>query len=284
MEITRVGNFFSWPKLLTIFAFIYSQTFVSSLYAAPKAELISYWNVSDEKSSTKIDHSSWQSILDKYLDEQHSSGINRFNYSAVSTEDGKTLEQYLIYLQSIDPRKLRQAQQFPFWVNLYNAKTVALVTKAVKTRDIESIKEIRSHYIWAGPWRMNSLKVAEKAVSLDDIEHGVLRPIWKDRRIHFAVSCASLGCPNLLKTAFTEANTETLLSSAEKSFLLHPRAVRITGEKLVLSTIFQWYRADFAEDERQLLDYVSRFSNLDINHEEIDVSYEYDWGLNSPTP
>ena len=128
------------------------------------------------------------------------------------------------------------------------------------------------------------MKVEGQKISLDNIEHGILRPIWKDHRIHFAVNCASIGCPNLLKTAFTAEQTEELLELAEEQFLTHPRAVRVSGQELVLTSLFDWYGADFADNRSELFDYLSDFVSEDIIDLLVDepaVKYEYDWNLNS---
>ncbi len=267
-----------WQSLAIL---VVSLCTIASAEAAPEATLISYWNSSDASSQDAVDHSQWQTLLDRYLDTAHQSGINRFNYAAVSADDIKLLDQYLAYLQNLDPRKLNRAQQFAYWVNLYNAKTIELVTRAVQTRGITTIRQIRSNYLWPGPWRMKTLEVAGKDLSLDNIEHGILRPIWKDHRIHYAVNCASIGCPNLLPTAFTALNSEGLLAIAEKDFLSHPRAATVNGNKLVLSKLFSWYGSDFAADTEKLVGYVGQFVNLEMAVGEYDVSYYYDWKLNS---
>ena len=210
--------------------------------------------------------------------------LTRFDYRSVSSDDGKKLDDYLKYLQSLSPRAMNSQEQFAYWVNLYNAKTVDYIIDGVQKRDIESIKEIRSLFVIPGPWKRKDLKVEGKKISLDNIEHGILRPIWKDHRIHFAVNCASIGCPNLLKTAFTAEQTEELLELAEEQFLTHPRAVRVSGQELVLTSLFDWYGADFADNRSELFDYLSDFVSEDIIDLLIDepaVKYEYDWNLNS---
>ena len=250
-------------------------------YAAPKAKLIEFWNVSDEQSGQQLDHSPWQNILNKYLDDNHASGVSRFDYANVSAQDMQLLRGYVNYLQSFDPRSLTRKHQFAYWVNLYNAKTAELVIDAVQKRGIRSIKQIRSNYIWPGPWSRKSLEILGKKLTLNDVEHGVLRPIWQDHRIHFVVNCASIGCPNLLNTAMTADNAESLLASSEEVFLNHSRAVERVGNQLVLSQIFKWYLSDFAGDEKGLIAYLAKHRDLGDTPDQLSIRYRYDWALNS---
>jgi len=252
--------------------------------SAPELEKLDFWDARDNQSEKVIDHSAWQALLNVYLDDQHVSGINRFDYKGVSKEDSKKLDVYLDYLQSINPKKLNAGEQFAYWVNLYNSKTVDYMIDGVQKDNIKSIREMRSLFVLPGPWKRRNLRIEGKRVSLDDIEHGILRPIWLDHRIHYAVNCASIGCPNLLKTVFTKDNTEELLEFAEESFLQHPRAVSYKNDRLVLTSLMDWYGADFAASKSELLDYLSDFVSeelLDVLAQDPTIVYEYDWNLNS---
>ena len=96
-----------------------------------------------------------------------------------------------------------------------------------------------------GPWGRALIEVEGEALSLDDIEHRILRPIWRDARIHYAVSCASIGCPNLQRTAFTDTNADELMAAAAHAYINHSRGVRIDGGRLIVSKIYSWFREDF---------------------------------------
>ena len=254
-------------------------------FSAPELSVIEFWDARDEQSQEVVDHSAWQELLNVYLNDQHESGVNRFDYKSVTKEDSKKLDTYLDYLQSRKPRQLNADEQFAYWVNLYNAKTVDFIIDGVQEDQIESIKEIRSLIVVPGPWKRKALKIEGQKVSLDMIEHGILRPIWQDHRIHFAVNCASIGCPNLFKTAYTAVNTEGLLEVAEEQFLQHPRAVSDQNGTLVLTSLFDWYGADFAETQSEMFDYLSDFVSPDLvelMNDEPEVKYNYDWKLNAP--
>jgi hypothetical protein len=127
---------------------------------------------------------------------------------------------------------------------------------------------------------------------LNDIEHRVLRPIWQDARIHYAVNCASIGCPNLQFKAFTADNTEFMLEVASVEFINHPRAVLVKNGKLRVSSIYNWYKADFGGSDASVIDHLLQYAKPTLadqlgNIESIDNDDHYDWGvnsLNSPQP
>lgn len=257
---------------------------MSNAQSAPEAKGIAFWGVSDESNATKVDHSVWQDVLDKYLDSTHSDGVNRFDYEGVSDEDAKLLTAYVDSLEALDPRKLSKAEQEAYWINLYNAATVELI---VKEEPEDSISEIRESFFSLnfGPWNIKLLNIQGQKVSLNDIEHGVLRPYWKEPRHHFAVNCASFGCPNLQKTAFTSSNTERLLQKGTMEFINHARGAQFKDGSLTLSSIFDWYGVDFGDSQQAVFDYVQKHRLLDKKlpkESANDIDYEYDWALNKP--
>lgn len=252
------------------------------LHAAPKAELWAYWDAAGTESNA-IDHSAWQGILDKYLIDDHDSGINRFNYAKVSGADREVLESYLSGLQAIDPRKASRDVQMAYWINLYNAATVALI---LDNYPVKSITKLGKGFFAFGPWDDELLRVNGKALSLNDIEHRILRPIWKDARIHFVVNCASLGCPDLSASAFTAGTLEVQLQASAERYLAHPRGARVEGKTLYLSKIFDWYQDDFGGNEKAMLNALSKYAPeskaAGIREHTGRIKYEYDWDLNSP--
>ena len=248
--------------------------------AAPSADAISFWTVSNEDSSEVVSHSAWQSLLDKYLVADAPGGVNLFNYKGVSQADRKALQSYLEQLESIDPRQLNKAEQFAYWVNMYNALTVEVVLKDYPVSSIRKIRFLTSPF---GPWDKNFMSIEGQKLSLNDIEHGILRPIWQDPRIHFAVNCASIGCPNLMPIAFTSANSDELMEQAAHDYIGHTRAFSIDGDNLKLSSIFDWYGDDFGDDQAAVIEYLSDYVNDDIDFDPFDsykVKFDYDWSLN----
>jgi len=277
-------------RLWLLVCFMFGILLMSSLVsAAPKSVLIPAWQTSNQSNTDNIDHSSWQAILDDYVSE-HVSGINRVDYAKLKASPD-ALDNYLKSLLAIDPRTYNLNEQFAYWVNLYNAATVQLVRD---NYPIESITKIKSGFLSFGPWDKKWITVAGETLSLNDIEHGILRPIWQDNRIHYAVNCASLGCPNLSKTAFTAANTEALLEQAASDYINHPRGVSIKQGKLHISSIFDWYLVDFSNNAstsndsdkiddliKHLITYAKPDLKLKLTQLKTNrYSDDYDWGLN----
>ena len=239
------------------------------------------WSASDEDNTAAIDHQRWQALLDRYLVTDTSDGIYRFDYVATSDADYQSLLGYLEQLQSIDPLDYSRAEQMAYWINLYNAQTVEVILREKPRR---SIRSTGSGWLPNGPWDEQLMTVNRRPLSLDDIEHRILRPLWRDPRIHFAVNCASLGCPNLHPKVFSAATLEQQLQQAEQEFLSHPRAIRIENGKLILSKIFKWYREDFAQNETALLAWLAARAPEELARRLAEwngpLRYRYDWRLN----
>ena len=256
--------------------------------AAPAPELIpGGWDVSDESSTLSVDHGAWQELLDTYLS-PHTSGINRFDYGALkaSTDDTARLAHYLDYLQGLDPRKFARAEQKPYWINFYNALTVQVVANDYP---VDSIKDIHESFlpIPTGPWGDVHAEVTGMELTLDDIEHGILRPIWADDRIHYAVNCASIGCPNLSRTVYTAANTEAQMEAAAREYVNHPRGADFVDEDfLVVSSIYDWYVVDFQNSEEGVIEHLLRYAEPELAARlgafSGAIDYEYGWNLNQP--
>ena len=242
--------------------------------------------IADASSTETIDHSGWQQILNLYLVTDTSDGINRFDYAAVTEADRVRLQSYINSLTSIDPRDYNRPEQLAYWINLYNALTVKIVLDNYPVKSIRSISW-GLFGIGAGPWNKKFVEVADIELSLNDIEHRILRPIWRDPRIHFVVNCASLGCPNLAAEAFTPANNEQLMQQGGRDFINHPRGVMFDDKgKLVMSSIFNWYDSDFGSTQAERLQYLAGFAEPELSARLAaysgDISYDYDWALNQP--
>ena len=241
-----------------------------------------FWRQSNEASETRVDHDAWDTFLAAYVVDD-GSGINKVRYKSVTPESRRNLEAYLKRVSVRDPRTLNRREQLAYWINLYNALTVDVI---LRYPDDDSIMDMGEGIPGTGPWRDKRLEIAGQPVSLDDIEHRILRPLWRDHRIHYGVNCASLSCPNLLPDAFTAENVDALLDRAERDYVNHERAVSFDDQgQLTLSSIYDWYAGDFASNERALLDHLSEIHESErerlVSYDGL-VRYGYDWSLNAP--
>lgn len=255
--------------------------------AAPQAEKWPRWEAHDEASTAAIDHGDWDRLLAEYV-KPGSDGISRFAYGRVSAADKAVLAAYLARLQGLPISRYPRAGQRAYWINLYNARTVQLV---VGKYPVASIRDIRLNgtlaaRFFGGPWAANTLKVEGVELSLDDIEHRILRPIWRDARTHYAVNCASLGCPNLAPRAYTAERMEAMLDEGAAAYVNHPRGAVVEKGKLVVSSIYVWFREDFGGDDAGILAHLRRYASPAKQAELArfkslgDNSDRYDWALN----
>lgn len=251
-------------------------------YSAPASEALEFWAASDESSTARIDHSEWQSVLDRNLVDNHPSGINRFDYGGISTRDKQLLANYLERMQLLDPRTFNRAEQKAYWINLYNALTVELI---VSHHPVKSITRLGGLFHF-GPWDDEIAHIAGQTLSLNDIEHRILRPLFRDNRIHYAVNCASLGCPNLAKPAYSPADLDEQLDLAARDYVNHPRGVDFRDNVLWVSSIYNWYREDFGGSDskliRHLLQYASPSLAPRLASYQGEIKDHYDWALNQP--
>ncbi|PKF51175.1 DUF547 domain-containing protein [Enterovibrio nigricans] len=258
-------------------AILAAMIFPAILHAAPKNDLWPIWDQSNEANAVTFDHNKWQQILDKYLivRGQH----NLFNYPAVTPTDKALLDQYIVDLTALDPRNYNKDEQFAYWVNLYNALTVQLILNEYPIKSITKL----GGFLSFGPWDDDVTRIAGQTLTLNDIEHRILRPIWKDERIHYAVNCASLGCPNLAKTAFTGENITSLLDVVAKQFTNSDKGVMIEGNTLTLSSIYKWYGVDFGNNEQAILKAIDAHRDgQKLQSWSGKIKYDYDWKLNQP--
>ena len=251
--------------------------------AAPKSELWPYWNQSRSDSNIEVDHQLWQSLLSRFVRES-ADGINRVAYREFDEAAKLELSNYLESMSRVAPTQLNQNEQLAYWINLYNAQTVQVVLDHPKKKSILSM----GPFFAFGPWDEPYLTIEGKPVTLNDIEHRILRPIWQDHRLHYVLNCASIGCPNLNRHAYQAELIDQQLAGAQANFLRHPRAVTLTDSgKLQVTSLFDWYLIDFAQDISGLLAYLAAqrpdlaadlSALVDEGNSKID--YVYDWDLN----
>lgn len=211
-------------------------------------------------------------------------GIARLRYGEVTASDRAALDGYIDQLAQVDVAALDRPEQLAFWINLYNAGTVALVLDAYP---VDTIRRVDGGLLATGPWNRAFLAVAGKQLSLNDIEHAIVRPIWRDARVHYAFNCAALGCPNLAGIAFTGDTIDQMLDEGGRAYVNDPRGFRFKGDRLVASRIYVWFVEDFGGDEAGVLDHAALFAAPALAQQleaagGID-SYAYDWGLNDAT-
>lgn len=249
--------------------------------AAPKADLWAMWDKHNAGSDTVVDHGAWTAILGSYVKTGGPQGVNLFDYGGVSGADKAKLDSYIKDLTVRDPRSLNKAEQKAYWINLYNAVTIQVV---LGDYPVDSIRDIRDGFFSGGPWDRKVVTIAGEQLTLNDIEHRILRPIWNDPLIHYGVNCASIGCPNLLAEAYTGENVDAKLAENAKAYVNSPRGAKFDGKKLVVSSIYEWFQADFDGSEAGVLEHLAQYATGD-KHAKLKARNGYNkdaysWDLN----
>ena len=274
---------FAWRQCTIVLLFV-SLAACSSIERAlaPSARLWPRWEAHDPAASLSVDHADWGRILAAYAADDRD-GISRVAYASVTREDHAALAAYIERLAATPVSRLSRNEQFAYWVNLYNALTVKTVLDHFPVRSILDIT-LSTALLAIGPWSTKVVTVEGERLSLDDIEHRVLRPIWRDPRIHYVVNCASLGCPNLPPRPLTAGNREVELDAAARAYVNHPRGARADGGRLKVSSLYLWYREDFGDDDAGVIAHLRRYADPTLAAE-LDRTARvadggYDWSLN----
>jgi len=248
--------------------------------AAPSAELWERWTAHDPGSEATVDHSAWDDFLGRHLAERD--GINLVRYSRVPQEDRAALAGYVEALAGTAVSSLARDEQMAYWVNLYNALTIGII---LDNLPVDSIRDISDGLFSSGPWDRKVVSVEGEELTLNDIEHRILRPIWMDPRVHYAVNCASIGCPNLAPRAYTGANLEEMLERGAKDYVNHPRGVSVSGGVLEVSSIYSWFSEDFGSGDAELIEHLRRYAEPGLRAELEGIGrvggHDYDWSLNA---
>lgn len=242
---------------------------------------ISLWLIPGVSAGT-FDHSKFDQALKKYVDDK---GL--VDYNSIAKDSG--FSEYVQSLQDARVEEFSRDGQLAFWINGYNAVTI---DKVIKKKPKKSVRETFIPGVWTATKFFTSREhiVAGKRLSQDDIEHEILRKQFKDPRIHFAIICASMGCPPLPRIAYTEENVQTRLEEETRKYLNSPRGTRIDRAEntLHVSKLFDWFATDFIQKSGSTLAFMRLYLNeetLSFSERDPKISYlEYNWALNAQAP
>ena len=233
-------------------------------------------------SMDQIDHSPWNQLLQKHVNEQ-----GEVNYQAwhASATDRQTLDGYLNLLSTASTTtQAAPESQFAFWINAYNAVTIRGILQEYPTA---SIRNHTAKLVGYNIWKDLLLIVGDTKISLNDMEHEVLRKMG-DPRIHFAIVCASHSCPRLLNQAYVAQNLEDQLVLNTKAFFANPENFQYDANQrqFRLSSILDWFASDFGNDQATQLKTIAPYLPSPAAYDaatrnSVRVSHlEYDWSLN----
>lgn len=229
----------------------------------------------------RVDHSTWDRLLKKYVNDE---GMVDYQAWKNSTADLAALKKYLATLSRADAgARASKAGKLAFWINAYNALTVHGILEVYPTTSIRNHTAVAFGY---NIWKDLLLPVGQEKYSLNDIEHKILRKL-SEPRIHFAIVCASIGCPRLRNEAYTPAAVDAQLADNTRDFFSRKRNLRVDPQRRVIyvSSILDWFSEDFGATPQDglagLANYMPESAARFVRQKRFAIRYlEYNWNLN----
>lgn len=272
---------------------------IASLFAVIALTVLAKNLNAEEETLVAGTFAPFAALLDRHLTEYDLDGgglVSAFDYRAAldDPDSRRLIDEQRQLLAAFDRTAIDTREPaLAFWINAYNFFMIAhVVDHPVDGELVDSVKDYGSLF---DPFRVFGLEIFDvggRKYSLDEIEKGILlgeefaRRGWKDARVHFAVNCASVGCPPLRAVPYTAANVERLLETNTRRALATPLHLRVDGTTVRLTSLFDWYRADFEEEsgsiEAYVIDHAADEQARAMEQARRVRFIDYDWALNSP--
>lgn len=220
----------------------------------------------------------WNEALGSYVTTPDD-GVARINYAQLKSDTTAqgALTAYIDQFETEDLDAITP-ENYADWINIYNAVTIRHILSRYPTGSI------KSGYLFGGPWKKVFVTINNEPISLHTIEHDILREGYKDPRLHYALNCASYGCPDLKPTLWEAETLSADLDAAARAYINHPRGVTVKQSGLILSSIFKWYRDDFGGSDARVLAHLEIYADEPLASALKDSprirKYDYDWSLN----
>ena len=208
--------------------------------------------------SQDLDYSSYSNLLAKYV-----SATGVVNYTNLKKSKSDLDHIVLYFADHPIAKSAARMERLAYWINVYNANTLKLV---IGLYPIKSILEINN----GKPWDLKIVKSGKEVYSLNQIENEIIRPEFKDARIHFALNCAAVSCPPLLDKAYTAADLDQILDMRTKSFITS------MPNSIAVSKIFEWYKNDFGD----VINFINKYADIKLAANTRLTYSEYNWSLN----
>jgi hypothetical protein len=230
------------------------------------------FSLAHAQAATDVDNSIYADLLGRYVK------AGAVDYKGLKTQEAR-LDAYLASLAEVDPDGMSRDARFAFYINAYNAWTIKLILTGYP--GVASIKDLGS--LFSSPWKKKIARIDGKTLTLDQIEHEILRPVFKDARVHFAINCAALSCPPLRSEPYVASRLDAQLTDATVAFINREDRNYLKADTLYVSKIFKWFNEDFRPDVEA---FFRQYATGDLKKglkgaKDLRVSYlDYDWSLN----
>ncbi len=215
-------------------------------------------------------HKTWDDLTRKHI-----SSSGKVNYAGFKADNDEIVK-YIKELQSYhkDLNSWGKNKRLAYWINVYNVVTVKLI---VDNYPVKSIKDLHG----GKPWDQKLINLGGTTYTLNVIENKIIRPKFNEPRIHFAVNCAANSCPKILNRAWTEDNIQRYLTKQTKAFIANTSQNTIGENEVVLSNIFNWYKADFGTSDENVIKFINKYSDTEVKSDATVTYNDYDWSLNN---
>ncbi len=225
-----------------------------------------------------IDFTPWDQLLQTYVKD------GQVDYARWQKESMPALDSWLLETQKVNLDTLNQAEGIAFLINVYNAVTIQQVLQKYPIDSIQptvlGVPNMASFLLF---FKKPVYSLNGSKLSLDGIEHDTLRARYQESRIHFALVCASEGCPPLRAGAYMPTQLSAQLEEDTRQFINNPEKVRYdsVSRKLYCSKIFKWYRDDFLTQAASVPNYIQTYLAVELPAD-VEIEYlPYSWQLNS---
>ncbi len=214
--------------------------------------------------TASVSHLQFDSLLQKYVTD-----AGRVDYKGLK-KDKTSLDAYCQLLSEHPVQEnWSREEKMAYWINAYNAFTLKLIVDNYPTKSILNFDGGKT-------WDVRRIKIGDKKYSLNNLENDILRPQFKDPRIHFAINCAARSCPPIWNHAYTADNLEATLEVRTRAFVNNKNFNTLSASRAQVSKIFDWYGADFGD----LKKFLNRYSETNLKSNAVVTFNEYDWDLN----
>ena len=220
--------------------------------------------LAEKRGELSLTHTAWDSLLQQYVSES-----GQVNYKALKANPAVLVAYCQLLADHLPQENWSREEQLAYWINTYNAFTMKLIVDNYPTASI-------LRFDGGKTWDVKRIVLGGKKYSLNQIENEIIRPQFKEPRIHFALNCAAKSCPPLYNHAYTAANLDTVLETRARQFINNPDYNTLSANKATVSKIFDWYGADFGD----LKKYLNRYAKTPLKSTATITFKEYDWNLN----
>lgn len=229
-----------------------------------RIRIIFLWLVLGLSINAQPDYKPWDTFLKKYV-----SSTGEVDYKSIQSNK-KELDSIIKQFSTTKiVSSWNKNDQLAYWINAYNAFTIELIVNNYPIKSIQNLDGGKT-------WDVKRITIDGKKYSLNNIENDIIRPQFKDARIHFAINCAARSCPPLKDGAFWGKTLELQLDEVTKKFINNPKYQNINPSKMILSKIFDWYAVDFSD----IITFINQYSTIKVNKKASITFNKYDWSLN----